>query len=276
MTVREAIFEASKQLAHVGNPVLDAQLLLAHVLNVPKISILTDPARLLHEDEQTSFRHLVSKREERIPIQYILEQCEFMSLKFDITPDVLIPRGDTETLVEATLKCLKGHDTARALDIGTGSGCIAVSLAHYAPQIEVDAMDISAAALKLARQNAAKHAVDGRVTFMERDIFSDCSDLPKYHAIVSNPPYIKSDVIPTLQPEVSKFEPRAALDGGADGLKFYRRLAEIAPFLVRKEGYVILEIGENQLADIVKIFAGHPLLSINDLSGTPRTVIVHY
>lgn len=268
MTIREAIADAALKLKSAGieSYILDSQLLLAHALNATKTYILTNPDYPLTPEETAEFTRLITQRQTRYPIQYILGKCEFMSLEFHVTPGTLIPRPDTETLVESLISLAP----SRILEIGTGSGCIVVSLAKHLPDAKIDAIDISPDALQIAQQNAVTHGAQARINFIHADIFT-AQFTDKYNTIVSNPPYIQSSEIPHLQPEVREHEPILALDGGTDGLNFYRRIAEIAPQILIPNGIVALELGHTQLNAVEEIF-GQKAEIHKDLAGINRAV----
>lgn len=230
MTVREALHEAEEKLrtAGVGSPGTDACLLMAQALNVPLSTLPTRFRELLAPQWAAQFTSLVERRCAREPLAYILGDTEFMSLRFVCRPGVFIPRPDTETLVEAALEVLGPLPGSPLIaELGTGSGCIAVSLAHFLPQAQLIATDRSSAALDLARENAQLNGVAGRVRFLQGpdlEPLTEAGMLGELTALVSNPPYIPRGEIAGLEPEVSVAEPKLALDGGGDGLDFYRRV----------------------------------------------------
>lgn len=246
MVIRSALKYGVEQLKGVRTAVLDTQLLLCEVLKISKLQLIISSDRELTKKEWLKFEELIKRRAKGEPTQYIIGKCEFMGLDFKVTPDVLIPRPDTETLVELVIN--KMPQGGRILEIGTGSGCIAISLAYYLKDCTIDAIDISQPALEVAKENAVRQGVDSRIRFLNRNIFYTIEGV--YDAIVSNPPYIKKEVIPTLQIEVQK-EPVIALVGGEDGLIFYRRIIEIAPYHMTEGALLAVEVGYNQ-GDIVK------------------------
>ena len=209
---------------------MDAEVLLAHCLQVDRIHLLAHPEQILTPDQLACFRTLAQRRANREPLAYLLGQRWFYALEFDVTPAVLIPRPETELLVEQALNWLDQRQGAaiRVIDVGTGSGAIAVSIAaNTASDVQLLASDTSPKSLQVAKQNARKHGVEDRITFLQGDLLDP---LPEpIHLILSNPPYIASDVIPTLMPEVRDHEPKAALDGGPDGLRIIERLLAQAP-----------------------------------------------
>ena len=201
---------------------IDAEVLLMTVLNFTRTELFTKDSYGLTKNETGKYMKFLEKRKNFMPVQYIVEKCEFMGLDFNVNPSTLIPRGDTEILVEYAINSIKKNKFKTVLDIGTGSGAIAVSIAYYCPNVKVTAADISEKALKTAKKNAEKNSVRQRIDFIKSDIFENV--ISKYDVIISNPPYIKSDVIKTLMPQVKEYEPISALDGGNDGLYFYKKI----------------------------------------------------
>ena len=249
MTYEEAYRwgEGELQAAGAEEAGLEARLLLEHVCGTNRSDLLAHGDRLLDEGRERAYRGLIGRRSERIPLQYLTGVQEFMGLTFAVNRDVLIPRQDTEILVEEVLKNL--HDGMRVLDMGTGSGCILISLMRYSNHCQGVGADISGEALAVARQNGEKllgreRMEEGEIRFVRSDLFDAISE--KYDIIVSNPPYIQSDVIGTLMPEVRDYEPETALDGGADGLFFYRKIAAESKMYLYGGGMLFLEIGYDQ------------------------------
>ena len=231
----------------VTEPRLSAEWLLASVLSCQRVALYVQFERILTIGERTAYRELVMRRAGREPVQYILGETEFYGLPIRVTPEVLIPRPDTEILVDSVIEWL--HDTpgnaTAILDIGTGSGCIAIALAKAFPDVTVTAIDNSEAALAIARENAQRNQV--RIDFIHGDFFALSNSLDKpFDVIVSNPPYIAASDWDDLQPEVRSFEPQGALLAGKDGLDFYRRLCPLLPGLLGADGAVFLEVGYNQ------------------------------
>jgi release factor glutamine methyltransferase len=258
---------------NVESPRLEAQILLAHALGWKKIDLYVRHEEEPAEDRRTAFRDMIRKRAEGMPVAYLVGHREFYSLSFDVTPAVLIPRPETETLVLEALRLLKPLDAPRVLDLGTGSGCIAISIVRQHKAARVTAIDASAAALAVATGNASKHAVADRVAFLEGDLFAPVAG-QTFDVIVSNPPYIAHAEFPALGPGVRDFEPRAALDGGPDGLAFYRRIAAEAPPYLNPGGTILLEVGATQAAAVRDLLAAHlhPGPTFNDPAGRPRVV----
>lgn len=235
---------ASAQLApYIDRPQVEAELLLVHVLAQPRAYLWAHPEAILTPQQAADYAAWVQRRAAGEPLPYITGQIEFFELMFTVTPDVLIPRPETETLVEAALDWVKAHPDAVAVDVGTGSGCIAVALAVHAPSLRLYATDISPAALQVARANAERHNAAERITFIEGDLLAP---LPEpVGLIVSNPPYIAENEWDALPLSVLQ-EPRLALLSGADGLDAIRRLLAQAQTRLRPGGLTLVEIGERQ------------------------------
>jgi len=275
VTVLEVIQKSAEFLAKKGveSPRLQTELLLAHVLKLPRMKLYLNFERILTPAELDGVRELVKRRGQREPLQHITGSTSFCGLEMTVNRSVLVPRPETELLVEAGWEFLGNHSTlniqrstpnskntgseisaSSALDFGTGSGCIAIALAVKCPAARVVALDASPEALLVAKENVGRNNVTDRIELVHGDGFATLPGGAKFDLIISNPPYIPSAEIATLQPEVRDFDPRAALDGGADGLDFYRRLAkEGIPFL-KSEGRIMLEFGDGQAADVAKIF----------------------
>ena len=255
---------------------LEAQVLLAHVLDCPRIELMVRYGEEPTEAERTRFRELVRRRVEHWPVAYLIGRREFYLLPFEVTPAVLIPRPETETLVLAALGLLKGKPGAKVLDLGTGSGCVAVSIAHQAKAAAVTAVDVSPDALEVAGRNAAAHGVADRVRFLPGDLFAPLPAGAAFDLIVSNPPYVSQGELAGLAPEVRDHEPRLALDGGPDGLNFYRRIAADAGRFLAPGGSVLVEIGATQEAAVRSTFGAAGLTAgpaLKDAAGLPRVVV---
>lgn len=237
-----------------NNPLLDSQLLICYVLNVDKIYTYTHRDELVDSQAVDKFLKLINKRKSGYPIQYILGKQEFMGLDFYVREGVLIPRPDTEILVEYIIDLVKGKyfndkDNIKIVDIGTGSGAITLSLAHYLENVYVYSIDLSQEALQVARENAKRLNLESRVTFIEGNVLSPLEELKLYNSIdiiVSNPPYIPTMDIQELQKEVAEFEPKLALDGGEDGLDFYREIVRESKKYLVEGGVLAFEIGYDQ------------------------------
>jgi len=234
---------------------LSAELLLSKVLNCRRIDLYLQFERILSVKERDQFREYMKRRTHREPVQYILGETEFYGLPFKVSPDVIIPRPETELLVDAAIEYIRPNkdQLLKILDIGTGSGCIAISVANQFPDCSVWAIDKSAAALEVAKKNADANEVT--IHFIEGDIFRNLPSLPtKFDIILSNPPYVALTDISKLEPEVRDFEPKGALFSGEDGLDFYRKFIDVAPELIEKNGKIFLEIGYNQSNPLREIF----------------------
>ena len=283
MTVLEAIQRSTEFLAKKGvdSPRLQTELLLAHLLQRPRMQLYLNFERALTPPEIESFRELVKRRGLREPLQHILGTTSFCGLEIAVNRHVLIPRPETELLAERGWTFLNQLATpnpqpSTALDFGTGSGCLAIALAHHCPTAQVQAIDVSPAALALARENAARHGLAGRIEFREGDGFAAVPAGKQFDLIISNPPYIPSAEIATLQPEVRDYDPGGALDGGPEGLDYYRRLAaEAGPFL-KPGGRLMLEIGDGQAARVGEILQQQKWIVealLEDYNHTLRIVI---
>lgn len=233
------------------NSRLDAEMLISNYFNIKRLDIYLKFDKPVSKKELFELRKIIQRRSEHEPVQYIIGHTEFYGRNFNLTPDVLIPRPDTEILCETVLKHEK--DDISLVDIGTGSGIIPITLKCEKPEWEVFALDISEAALEVAKKNA--YLNQASVTFFKKDIFSNINkDGKKFDVIVSNPPYISKDEFETVDIEVKKYEPSIALTDEGDGLAFYKRLAEIAPLILKPKGRIYLEIGYNQADAVDEIF----------------------
>ena len=258
MTVLEAIQRSAEFLGKKGvdSPRLQSELLLAHVLKLPRLKLYLEFERQLADTETGALRDFVKRRGSREPLQHILGNTCFCGLDIAVNYNVLIPRPETELLAELAWKFLNQvpDEQPRFLDFGTGSGCIAIAVCQFAPKARGIALDKSAEALAVARENADKNSVSGRIEFLQSDGFASLPPGHCFHLIVSNPPYIPAPEIATLQEEVQKYDPHAALDGGADGLDFYRLLAREAAGFLMPGGKFTAEFGEGQATAISRIF----------------------
>ncbi|GHT61518.1 release factor glutamine methyltransferase [Spirochaetia bacterium] len=296
MTIREALVKGAGLLksADIDTPVLDAGLLLAEVLHTSRAGLIAAGPDILSEESYRSFQALLKRRLSGECVAYILGRKEFRGLEFTVTPAVLVPRPDTETLVEAVLEKLAAEDSptknrVKILDICTGSGAIAISLKHELPELEVWASDISEAALEIARVNAAR-LLGGRplgtelaasakpIHFFRGDLFAPLNNsalLPTHYSlIVSNPPYVCTDEIEALSPEVRR-EPQLALDGGEDGLNLIRRIIAEAPAYLLPSGWLLLEADPRQMKTIAALLETKGYKKIQtyrDLSGQERVI----
>lgn len=239
--VGEVLREATPRLSPITDaPHLEAEVLLGHVLEVSRAALLAHPEHILTSKQQARYELLLSRRVSHYPLPYITGHVEFYGLEFEVTPEVLIPRPETETLVDLALK----HHPATVVDVGTGSGCIAVALAVHLPEVNVYAIDISSAALAVARRNVERHEVSGRVRLMAGDMLSPRPG--PVDLIVSNPPYIPTGKCGALPISVRDHEPRLALDGGTEGLDMIQQLFAEAPAVLHSDGRILTEIGADQ------------------------------
>ena len=279
-SIAETILQGAHKLRQAGVPEArrEAGSLLSYVIARDRSFILSHAEDQLDADQAERFRQFIERRALGEPLQYITGRQEFFGLDFEVTPDVLIPRPETELLIEAALKLLGGAADVFICDVGTGSGCVAIALLHELPQAHAIAIDVSRGALAVAERNAARHRVKERIEF----VFSDCFAAldprqTSFDLIVSNPPYVEAGAIEDLQREVRDFEPRLALAAGPDGLAIIRRLLLEAARFLKTGGHFVFEIGFNQAAAVEHLIdpTRWRLLDIHaDLQGIPRTVAV--
>lgn len=261
----------------VDSPRLDAEVFLGHILGVGRTGVLVDPARILRHEESTAFRDMIQRRKDREPVAYIIGYKEFWSLSFKVNPECLIPRPETEHLIEAVVDVADDPDASlRVLEIGTGCGAVAVCLAREFPGARIAATDMSIGALAIARVNAEAHGVADRIIFQEADLFP--SGGAAFDMIVSNPPYVPTGHLLQLAPEVRDFEPLTALDGGHDGLRFLGAIAAGARDHLRN-GWLVMEMGHGQAAAVVSYMekAGFRRIDVvKDYAGVKRVVRGHW
>lgn len=260
---------------NIESPRLDAEVLLSHILGRERIYLYVHFDEPLEPTELARYREAIKQRVQRVPVAYIIGEKEFMGLTFRVTADTLVPRPDTEILVQAAVERLRAHGEApRFADIGTGSGAICLSVLHFLPKAQADTVDISPAARAVAEENAAALEVADRITFHTGDLLAPLAG-QCYDAILSNPPYIPDGDIAALAPEVRLKEPHTALAGGKDGLDFYRRLTADAPALLKDGGFLAVEVGIHQAAPVAALAA--PSFSrteiLKDYAGIERVVI---
>ena len=277
MTVLEVIQRSTGFLARKGveSPRLQVELLLAHALGVPRLKLYLDFEQQLTPASVETVRELVRRRGNREPLQHIIGSTSFCGFEIKVNRHVLVPRPETEMLAERAWQFLAAvsHPHATALDFGTGSGCLAIALASKCPGAQVHAADISEEALRVARENAALHNLGDKIQFHAGDGFAAVPRGLPFDLIVSNPPYVPSAEIESLAPEVRDHDPRLALDGGADGLDFYRRLAAEAANHLGPAGRMVLESGDGQAEQIRKLFLQHKWVVETveaDYTGRPR------
>ena len=282
------------------SPRLDAEVLLAHARGCERIALYTAFGEEVSDEVRGRFRELVKKRSEGMPVAYLVGKKEFFSLSFRVTPDVLIPRPETEHVVTAALDVLRGKGSGFRVqgseeeavpspqppapsplvaDVGTGSGCIAVAIARHAPQVRLVATDVSPAALAIARQNAGAHQVADRIEFLSGDLLSMLPAQRQFDLVVSNPPYIGTAEAGTLSPQVRQHEPHQALFGGERGTETIARLIPQAAERLKPGGWLILEVSPLVADAVVGLIAQHgafePALKGKDLAGLVRVVQTH-
>jgi release factor glutamine methyltransferase len=283
LKVLEIITRSTEFLARKGvdSPRLQVELMLAHILQLPRLKLYLNFDRVLETSQLDQLRAMVKRRGEREPLQHILGSAWFCGLEFAVNPNVLIPRPETETLAEqacAYLGLLARAEPERHLwvaDVGTGSGCLAVAIASKFDQVDITGLDVSPEALEVARTNIERHRVTNRVKLRQSDLLASASD-GRFDLIVSNPPYIPTPTLADLQPEVRDHDPRLALDGGTDGLQFYRRLAAEAPAYMTSDATLMAEFGDDQQDAITAIFqetAWRVEKLVPDLAAKPRIIV---
>ncbi len=269
--LRAVLDDAAARLPGSANARRDAELLLMRALGRDRTWLITHPEVELSPEPITRFESWVERRARHEPIQYILGDVEFYGLTFSVTPDVLIPRPETEHLVEAVVQRADRGARLHICDVGTGSGAIAVALAHELPQPQLTALDLSVAALRIAKENAARHGVAGRVRFLESDLLGAVRG-ERFDVVVSNPPYVRDDEV--LEAQVAEFEPQAALFAGPTGLEIYQRLIPEAHKGLVPGGWLLLEIGQGQRDAVAGLLAGWDTVQFtDDLQGIPRVAI---
>lgn len=265
----------------IENPRLDAEVLLVHLLKKERIYLYVHFDEPLEMRELAAFRALVRKRAAHIPVALILGEKEFMGLRLSVTEATLVPRPDTEILVQAAIDRLKARQEEKGApthfaDIGTGTGAVALAVLHYLAKSTAETVDISSAACEVAQRNAAALALTDRITFHTGDLLAPLAG-KTFDAILSNPPYIPDADIASLAPEVQRFEPHAALSGGADGLDFYRRLTKDAPAMLEAGGFMALEVGIHQAKAVVALMKVNPRIGrteiLRDYAGVERVVV---
>ena len=277
VSIVTALSEAARKLdTNVSEPRLDAGLLMSHVIGRDRAFLIAHPEAAITEPQLKQFEEFIARRAQGEPLQYITGHQEFFKLDFEVTPDVLIPRPETELIVEAALELADTNAAFAFADLGTGSGCLAVSILHECRKARSLAIDTSESALRNAQRNAERHRVANRLRLVQSDLFDAISVNETFDLIVSNPPYVSDDEMKTLQREVQR-EPQSALAGGSDGLTLIRRLLLEAPGHLRRGGYLVFEFGINQDAAIRDLVDGAvwKLIEIrNDLQQIPRTLVL--
>jgi len=285
LTIAEAIYQAAQKLSGAGiaNARLDAEVLLSYILEKDRAWLITHNNDSLDNENHKLFEGAIERRSRREPLQYITGKQEFWGLEFTVTHDVLIPRPETELVVETAIKILRDTGKqATIVDLCTGSGCVAISLAKELTNARIFAVDTSSQALAVARENAQMHGVSARIRFLEGDLYAPLEELDirgRVDVITANPPYIRSDDLPMLQPEVRDYEPELALRAGPDGTEVQHRIVESAPGFLKKNGVLIMEMGMGQ-AGALRTMAENtgPYAAIEtykDLAGIERVIVAH-
>lgn len=281
-TIKQLLINGTKKLkeSSIDTPRLDAEVILSYQLGWQRIDLIMKSDDRIDEKQQKIYYDKIEKRIQGKPVQYITGQQEFMGLTFRVTPDVLIPRPDTEILVEAAIEESNFmKKPLNILEIGTGSGAIALSLAYYIMESLVHTVDISADAIKIAKENARNLSLTKRIHFYLGDLFDPLGEklYGKVDLLVSNPPYIPHNEIACLQKEVRNYEPILALDGGKDGLDFYRRLIQEGQRFLSPQGRMIFEVGYNQAQEVCRMLEEKgifgEIVMKKDLAGIDRTII---
>lgn len=278
MNIREILIESYGILKKVGieSYILDSQLILSKVLNVDKLFIMINRGFDLNPKQEAEFSRLIQLRKNKMPVNYILGQCEFMGMNFIVRPGVLIPRPDTEILVECAIEHINKQSYTKICDVCSGSGAIGIAIAEFIKDTKVTLYDISNDALDVSKLNIERFDLSKRVRAEFSDLLQVAIDKnEKFQVIVSNPPYIRDEVIPTLMEDVKNYEPYIALSGGEDGLEFYKRITKQSLQVLEKGGLLAFEIGYDQREQVVEILLRSGFKAIEctkDLSGNDRVV----
>ena len=278
-TIAEALSESTRFLkeAEVPEPQLNSQILLAHAIGSDRTHLIINFNQQVNPDESEQFWTLVRRRAEGEPVQYITGVQEFYGLEFEVNRSVLIPRPETELIVEEVAGLAPHQEAQLLIDVGTGSGCLAIALARELPLAKVIATDISNAALDVARRNADRLGVSERIQFLETDLLEGVIATEHADFIVSNPPYVAAHELPNIQREVRDWEPSVALTDFGDGLSFFRRLFDAAPSRLKRGGYLLCEMGFTQSEQVKALAEERPwseMRFLDDLQGIPRTIVL--
>ena len=278
-TIGELLIDGNKILkeADIETYILDTQLLLGKVLGKDKLYLITNKEEEVSKFKEREFYRLINKRKEKMPIKYILKSAEFMGLDFHIQEGVLIPRGDTEILVEEILNIIKDDREYTVCDLCCGSGAIGISVAYLRENTKVDLIDYYDIPEKVTKRNITKHNLNSRATFIKSDLLEEpINQQNKYDILVSNPPYIKEEIIETLMDDVKKYEPHTALNGGEDGLYFYKKIVYDSDKILNDNGILAFEIGHDQgkeVSDLMSEKGYKNIRIVKDLAGHDRVVI---
>lgn len=276
-TIAQQLKLATEKLkaAGIDNARLDAEVLLAYVLNSRRLALYVHVEKVLTDEQITRYHNLIKRRLERIPVAYLTGHKEFMGLNFAVTPDVLIPRPDTEVLAQGVIENLYSFKRAiKIADLGTGSGAICVSILKFVENVTAEAVDISKKALEIAQFNAQKFNVEDRINFHVGNLFEPLEG-QIFEVIVSNPPYVSAEDFKNIQPEI-KNEPKIAFDGGIDGLNFYRKIIKDAPKFLAEDGFLAMELGLNHAEPVRNLLEENGNFSYiqiwKDLAGIERVI----
>jgi release factor glutamine methyltransferase len=274
--LKDALASAIDRLtaAHVGSPRLNAEILLMFTLACDRAFLYAHPERQLTDDERVRYDEAINHRYQGVPSQYITGHQEFWGMDLIVSPTVLIPRPETEHLIETVVPLARAVSNPKIVDVGTGSGCIAISILCNVPGSTGLGLDISERALAVARTNSERHHVSDRLQLTQSNVL-EAAGSEKFDLVVSNPPYVPANELPTLQVEVRNFEPHIALSDGNDGLSVIRTVVDQAPAHLKKGGFLMMEIGFGQAENVLKMFLPRSWSDVEiipDLQGIPRTV----
>jgi release factor glutamine methyltransferase len=278
-TINHVLQEATQRLKECGkqDAAIDARLLLSFLIDYDRVDLLVHGNDSIKQEDYLKYIELINLRINGVPLQHIIGEQDFMGVTFKVNQFTLIPRRETEELVELALDLLSKTNDQIVMDIGTGTGCIPITIALFNKKVTCLGVDISSDALEMARSNGVYNQVDDRITWLLSDVLNEVPN--KYHhsvdMIISNPPYIKSEDVSSLMIEVKNYEPILALDGGKDGLDFYRRICSEGKKYLKPEGYILFEIGHDQKEDVMNILIENGFKQLGfkkDLSGLDRIV----
>ncbi|PCJ83781.1 MAG: protein-(glutamine-N5) methyltransferase, release factor-specific [Hyphomicrobiales bacterium] len=274
LTLRRRFEDSFKARGIDGTAALDARLLVGHACGMSREALVSEPERNINQQQAELLNSLADQRCDGVPIARLIHETEFWSLPFIVSKDTLVPRGDSEILVEAALEVI-GARCVKILDVGTGTGCLALSLLHECPDARATGVDINTGALDIAQRNAKQLGLESRFNALQSDVYASLSSADKFDLIISNPPYIASEIIEGLDKEVRLHDPRMALDGGADGLHFYRKLLENVFDYLMPDGHLIVEIGYDQkdLVSELMTTSGFDVRVYYDLAQHPRVLV---
>ena len=279
MKIKDIINYGVAMIKNTESPSLETQMMIAKVIEKDRLYIMLNLEEDIDESKVEIIKTMIDKRKSSYPLQYILGEREFWGMDFKVSEGVLIPRQDTEILIEETLKKLKDNkhkSNLKGFEIGVGSGIISITLLKEIETLTMIGVDINDKAIELTKANALKHEVSDRLCILNSNLFEKINKENQFDFIISNPPYIETKVIDSLKEDIKKHEPKLALDGGEDGLDFYRAIIEQSKSYISPEGFIAFEIGYNQAEAVKKIFVGngYPNVTIaKDLAGFDRVVI---